>query len=308
MRFQLACLFTGARRYILGFCLASSVVLVPLPGHTQSETDEQNFLWQVNSPTNTVYLLGSIHYLSEASYPLPAVMETAFAEAEVLVLEADVGSTPEAELETGLVLLQRAAPEPGETLGEVLSPETYGLAAQQAQALGLPLEVFQAYEPWFLAVSMTAVKLISLGFTPEYGVDQYFQQQAQTADKPVLFLETVAQQADLFEQLSVDEQRQFMQQTLAELDQTEASINAIVAAWSRGDTEAMAAILLESFENYPRMEQVFLRDRNRDWLSQIQNFLGDDEDYLVVVGALHLVGPDSLIELLEQQGYEAEQL
>jgi hypothetical protein len=35
--------------------------------------------------------------------------------------------------------------------------------------------------------------------------------------------------------------------------------------------------------------------------------LDDRDDYLVVVGALHLVGRDSVVELLRKRGYEVVQ-
>jgi len=70
----------------------------------------------------------------------------------------------------------------------------------------------------------------------------------------------------------------------------------------------MADILLTGFEAYPEMQRIFLSDRNRDWANQILPWLESDEDYLIVVGTLHLVGPDSVLELLAAEGYEAEQL
>ncbi len=299
---------------IAGLGIALGFAIAPLPkpslvtataADLAAETDP-NFLWQIETPTNTVYLLGSVHFLDAESYPLPDAMDTAFADAENLVLEADVG--PGTEAETALLLLDKALPEPGESLAEVLSVETYGLAAQATEEFGLFIQTFEQFEPWFLAISLTSLQLISLGFTPEYGVDQYFYKQAQANEKPILFLETVEQQFDLFEQLSIEEQRLFTEQTLAEMDLFEASFNDIVTAWDTGDSDRMAEILLTSFEDYPEMQAIFLSDRNRDWVEQILPWLGSDEDYLVVVGALHLVGPDNVLELLAAEGYEAEQL
>jgi uncharacterized protein YbaP (TraB family) len=271
-----------------------------------SEATDSAFLWQIETPTNTVYLLGSVHFLDAASYPLPEAMEAAFADAEKLVLEADVGPGTEAEL--AMLLLDKALPEPGESLAEVLSPETYALAAQTTEEFGLLIQTFEQFEPWFLAISLTSLQLISLGFTPEYGVDQYFYGQAEANDKPILFLETVEQQFDLFEQLSIEEQRLFTEQTLAEIDIFEASFNDIVTAWETGDSDRMAENLFTGFADYPEMQALFLSDRNRDWADQILPWLSSDEDYLIVVGALHLVGPDNVLELLSAAGYDAEQL
>ncbi|MEM6518158.1 MAG: TraB/GumN family protein [Cyanobacteria bacterium P01_D01_bin.71] len=297
----------------LGVSIAVGWAIAPLPGvagtappATISDASDEHFLWQIDTPTNTVYLLGSIHFLTPDSYPLPEVMQAAFEDAEILVLEADIG--PGTEAETAMLLLDKALPEPGESLVEVLSPATYGLADQQAEELGLFIETFAQFEPWFLAITLTSLQFISLGFSPEYGIDLHFHNQAIAVNKPVLFLETVEQQFDLFEQLSIAEQRQLTEQTLAEMDLLEGSLNEIVTAWDAGDSDAMAASLLAGFEDYPDMQQIFLSDRNRDWVTQILPWLQADEDYLIVVGALHLVGPDNVLELLANEGYEAEQL
>ncbi|MEM6432498.1 MAG: TraB/GumN family protein [Cyanobacteria bacterium P01_D01_bin.115] len=300
-----------AARPLMGLGLVSALLLGVASSAAQTGTDTtvaagENFLWQIETPTNTVYLLGSVHFLSADQYPLPAVMEAAFDEAEVLVLEADISAAASADAAT--VMIDAALPEPGESLAEVLTPDTYELAQQQVAELGLPFGLFESFEPWFLAVSLTSFQLIDIGFEPEYGIDQYFHRRAADADKPVLFLETVEQQFNFFEQLSIDEQRQFTEQTLAEMDVLEESFNEILTAWSSGDIAGLEATLFAGFADYPEMQAIFLSDRNRDWATQIQPFLQADDDYLIVVGALHLVGPDNVLELLAQQGYQAEQL
>jgi len=306
--------------WLLGLGLAAGCAIAPTPdpifviGTNLDSTEdadpiadtEEHFLWQIETPNNTVYLLGSIHFLAADSYPLPEVMQAAFRDAENLVLEADIG--PGTEAEAAALLLSAAQPESGEALTEVLGTETYDIAAQKVQELGLSMQMFEPFEPWFLAISLTSLELIALGFTPEYGIDHHFHEQAQVNDKPILFLETVEQQFNLFEQLSIDEQRLFTEQTLAELDLFEDAFNDIVMAWETGDRDRMAEILLTGFADYPEMQAIFLRDRNQDWTSQILPWLESDEDYLIVVGALHLVGPDNVLDLLAAEGYAAEQL
>jgi uncharacterized protein YbaP (TraB family) len=287
----------------------SALTLTAAPCQAQevnSPTESSHFLWQVQSPTNTVYLLGSLHFLDEDHYPLPEVMQTAFAEAEVVVFEADIGGISDAE--TSALLIDKAQPEPGETLAEVLSPNTYALAAQTASEVGVSMAIFEPFEPWFFSISITALKLMELGFAPEYGIDQHFYERSQAAGKSMQFLETVEEQFDFFDQLSIDEQRQLTEQTLEEIDLVETAFDDMITAWSTGDSDGLEAILMASFEAYPQMQKLLLSDRNRNWLPQIEAFLQADEDYLVIVGALHLVGPDNVLDLLAQQGYSAEQL
>ena len=48
-------------------------------------------LWKMSGQSNTVWLLGSIHFCNEAFYPLPKRIEDAYRDADTLVLEIDLG-------------------------------------------------------------------------------------------------------------------------------------------------------------------------------------------------------------------------
>jgi uncharacterized protein YbaP (TraB family) len=48
--------------------------------------------------------------------------------------------------------------------------------------------------------------------------------------------------------------------------------------------------------------------RNGKWLPQIERFVSDGANYLVIVGAGHLVGEQGLVRTLQRAGYRVEQL
>jgi uncharacterized protein YbaP (TraB family) len=47
--------------------------------------------------------------------------------------------------------------------------------------------------------------------------------------------------------------------------------------------------------------------RNQAWLEKIEGLIRQDEAALVIVGAMHLIGPDSVVDLLQKKGYRVEQ-
>ncbi len=51
-----------------------------------------------------------------------------------------------------------------------------------------------------------------------------------------------------------------------------------------------------------------MTERNLQWLPLIEKLFQGDVDAMVVVGSLHLVGEQGLIELLKGKGYKVEQL
>ena len=51
-----------------------------------------------------------------------------------------------------------------------------------------------------------------------------------------------------------------------------------------------------------------MRDRNLRWLPALERMLASERAHFVAVGALHLVGEDGLLALLEARGYSVERL
>ena len=82
----------------------------------------------------------------------------------------------------------------------------------------------------------------------------------------------------------------------------------MVGAWRRGDAKRLAALLSRNTPPSPSLYRPLVTDRNLRWLPQIEALLKDDENVMVVVGALHLVGQGGLLELLRRQGYTVTQL
>ena len=82
----------------------------------------------------------------------------------------------------------------------------------------------------------------------------------------------------------------------------------IVELWRNGRTEELGAVLAGGYEEFPDLFAKLVSDRNRRWMPAIEELLAGTDTAFVVVGALHLVGRDGLIELLRGKGYDVDQL
>jgi uncharacterized protein YbaP (TraB family) len=82
----------------------------------------------------------------------------------------------------------------------------------------------------------------------------------------------------------------------------------MVAAWRDGELERLAAELLSEFDAFPGLYDTIVTKRNAAWVPTLEKMLADGRRHLVVVGALHLVGPDSVIDQLRARGHEVERL
>jgi uncharacterized protein YbaP (TraB family) len=78
-------------------------------------------------------------------------------------------------------------------------------------------------------------------------------------------------------------------------------------AWRAGDTATLEELLLEGFADTPELYERLLVERNRDWVGPVEECVARDQRCFVVVGAAHLVGPNSLVELLRQRKHSVVQ-
>ena len=197
------------------------------------------------------------------------------------------------------LLMQKGVNLDGKQLQQQASPETYELTAQRAADLGVDLKLLASFKPWVVALTMVVMELQKLGYDPNSGIDHQLAQRAKQANKPVSGLETAEFQIDFFSRLSPPEQDMFLRRSLLEMDQLEKSVDDMVDAWNRGDVERGEKLFLESMRDYPELKTKLIDERNRRWIPQLEQFLKQDEDILVVVGAAHLVGKEGVIELLK---------
>lgn len=271
-----------------------------------AEAQEKSFLWQVRSNKSNVYILGSIHFLKKDNYPLKDAIEKAFEDSHKLVFEIDLKNTDAATVQR--VTLEKGAHRDGATLQQNISPETYSFAEKRAQELGIDIRALSPLKPWLVALTLTALKLQKLGFSPNSGVDRYLAERAITSGKATAGLETAAFQIGLLDQLSKPDQEAMLRQTLTEMELLDKSLDRIVRSWGSGDVQSLEEVLLSGMRGYPEVHQKIIVDRNQRWLPQVEKMLEESETTLVVVGAAHLVGKQGLIELLKARGYTVEQL
>ena len=265
------------------------------------------FLWSLESANNTIYILGSMHALKPSDYPLPQTVNQVFAEAEHLVFEIDLNKSDDPR--TAQIVEQKARPDaPNESLKNALDQNTYKLAEQQVQQLGLPIQVFDDFEPWFLYLTLGGVDMAKSGYSSAYGIDRYLFEAGMNSDKEISVLETIEQQLDIFDKMPVSTQAKLLRQTIAEAQTSESELDVLADAWKSGNVNKLNNLLLESFRAYPELQKILLVDRNKNWVQQIKPLINQSDDYLIVVGAAHLVGQDSLIELMQKEGYQLKQL
>lgn len=281
----------------LGLCLS---VATAAPASDQ----QRHSLWSLQGKTNTVYLLGSVHFL-KASEQLAPALDDAYQASEVLLMEIDMDDLD--PLEAQQVTMELGLLPDGQSLQQQLGQESYTKLVTRAQDVGIDPSLLNRFQPWFAAMTLVQMQLMKMGLAPTSGVEQRFTTRAVADKKPIHGLETVREQLGMLAGLPQKQQREFLLYSIEDADRMAKEIDDLLSAWRRGDSKALAKLLAEGFDEYPDLYRPLTTDRNRRWLGQVEALLDDREDYLVVVGTLHLVGKGSLIELLEKQGHRVVQ-
>jgi len=268
-----------------------------------------NFLWEVQSVTNRIYLFGTVHAGKKEWYPLPAAVENAFNDSAVLVVEADV---------TDKAAMEKTAPAvmytPPETLKQHVDADDYERFRKLLPRYQIPESQVAQMKPFMAASVLVFSEWARLGYIPGAGIDAYLIGRAKADLKPIVEIEGVESQIQLMDSLTDAEHREVFQGTVKamEMGLTGEQITGMVNAWQSGDPALMLEVARRYNELVPGakdFEEKFVWSRHPAMLKKIEGYLNDSRQrHFVAIGSLHLAGPRGLVEELKKRGYIVRQL
>ena len=263
-------------------------------------------VWKVMSGNQTVFLGGTIHILSPEDYPLPAAYDEAYNASDKVVFETDINTINSREFQQQLV--NQLSYQDGTTIDQVLQPETYQALSNFLEERHIPLNKIAPLKPSLIAMTLSVMELQTLGFTSE-GVDQYYSAKATIDHKPQGWLEAPQDQIDVLESLGEGDESEMMAYSLQDIQDMPNTVDVLRKSWRDGNMVAMAeATIIDFKQDYPEIYQELLVERNKLWLPQIEAMLKDKSTEFIMVGAMHLAGPDGLLAKLAAKGYQIERL
>jgi uncharacterized protein len=262
--------------------------------------------WELVRGQSTVLLLGSIHVLPASRAELPPLVEDLYARADTLVMELAMDQLDPVAFQQEVSRLGRQ-PE-GRTLADSLGEARWTEASRLARDIDLDLDMLGGVKPWLAALTVTQLRLMQMGFSPEFGIEVQLTGRATRDAKPISGLETTEEQLAVFAGLPDGEQAELLLQSLADAVSLEEDVALILSAWLAGDLERMERELLDSVRAAPSLYEAVVVERNRNWIEPIEALLARPGTHLVVVGALHLVGEDSVVAMLEARGHSLKRL
>ncbi len=266
-------------------------------------------LWKVTGPGDSrLYLLGSFHLLRAEDYPLAADVDQAFAASKRVVFELSPQDMQSPDLTRKM--LQAAMRTDGSELKRDLDAATWTKLQKYAADNKLPLAQLQGMKPWFVGLTITLSQFTKMGLDPELGLDRHFMARAADAGKPTSGLEDIDTQVAVLSGMSLQEQQQMVAEALDQADQADAEGRKLHDAWRRGDDKLLwTSMAAEMRGEYPQLYKRINTDRNDAWVPKLEQQLKAGQGgTLVVVGTLHLLGEDGVVEKLRARGYQVERV
>lgn len=133
-------------------------------------------------------------------------------------------------------------------------------------------------------------------------LDAFFAKTGKDQGKNVVALETIGHQMDLlFNSLSDEEQAHALRQYFWFRERNRKLGNDLLAAYLENDLEKIQQVYRLSIATSGSMDNL-VTARNNNWMKVLPSLLSKQPSF-VAVGALHLAGPDGLVEQLRQAGY-----
>lgn len=265
-------------------------------------------LWEIKTNSAHLFLLGSVHVARPDLYPLPQAMTRAFDEATTVVFEVDM--TQESPADVAKSMSARGRFPPGQTLAGVLQPETRKALSAWLASRGIPYDRVEWVRPWLLSLNLQLEEFERLGYQPKLGVDQHFRRLAIQSGKSIRQLETVKEQIDLLANNPPAVQDVELRATLETLGTTGDLAGKMMSAWQAGQADRLYKLSMDSADRYPLLHDWIDRltvQRNHRMANKIRGYLARGGKWLVVVGVLHMGGPEGLVRLLGKD-YPVRQL
>lgn len=261
-------------------------------------------MWEIRDDDSTIWLFGSFHVLPEGTAWRTELFDGVLTEAQQVVFEADI--RPAAVAQLGAEAFVRGVYVDGTLLTDRLDDAVESLLREKAAAIGLPMGSILAMRPWMATNTITIQALAAEGYRAD-GVEFVLQPDLQ--EGRLGFLESGLQQLDVLAGAPEDEQVAMLAATLEQLEALPKLMDKMLDSWVDGTPEALGDLFLMEMGGF---EEAFLDrliyQRNRNWMMPLEAMLAQDQENLVVVGAAHLIGAGSVLDLLEDAGYEVERI
>ena len=261
-------------------------------------------LWEVSDPDTTIYLFGTIHLLPGDMKWRTAKLDEALTSSQELVVETIVDDKNPTKLMSAMASLG---------LAKGLPPLVERVPAAKRPALeaaikksGVPVQAYNSMKTWMAAFLLLSNQFRELGLSG--GVEGVLRNDFLARNKPIGELETNFEQLSFFDRLPESAQRDLLEGAIENSAAMKSEFGGMLSAWTRGDVVGIANTFDRDLSTSPALRDSLIRQRNANWSKWIEHRMTQPGAVMIAVGAGHLAGPYSVLELLRKDGYKVRRL
>lgn len=284
-------------------------------------------MWKVTDKSgNSIYMLGTMHLATDYTFPLPDEVYDVYNESDGVAVEYDIKSL-QSNLGEAMKLTKPLMYTDGTTIKDHISEEAYNIGKEKINNYGMWSETLNYLKPSYWLDIMQSMSVTSIQGISEDGIDMTFINKAYEDNKPVISIETLETQGELLGMYS-DAMVEFILLNDSEsLDCTEETVKQMAElynAWASGDLDKTlelagydeTSVDLSDTEDIPdellkeasEYDKILLDDRNKVMVDRAEEFMRNGNNYFYMVGTLHYLGENGIINLLENDGYTVERI
>ncbi|MGF1543173.1 MAG: TraB/GumN family protein [Parvularculaceae bacterium] len=265
-------------------------------------------MWRGADEDTEVFLFGTFHILPKDIEWTTAGFDVAMAATEHTLTEADVTS-PQAQQELNELVAQYGLNPPGVTLSDILGPDRAARLAETAEGLGINPANLESQRPWLALLTLAVVAMQKAGYDPASGAERIVEARAKSEGDDIGYLEDAEVQVKALASLDADDALANFDAAFEQFEEFAAYTSTMLTAWRTGDVETLdQAILADLRRDAPTAFDALIVSRNRAWTRTINGFLEGEGGYFIAVGAGHLVGEESVLNMLKAEGWRVERV
>jgi uncharacterized protein YbaP (TraB family) len=298
-------MLNGFGRRLLGALGIASVTGTALAPQA-AEARNAPALWSVSDADTTVYLFGTIHLLPENSHWRSPALDKAVGKSQELVVETLVDDkNPQALVAT---LMQMALATGLPPIDQRVPPSKRAALDAAIVKSGIPKVALDRMKTWAAAFMLLGVQFRDMGLKTDQGVEPNLKSSFTNDNKPIGQLETNAEQFGFFDRLPEKAQRALLEGAVDSPAQSSTQFKAMLTAWEHGDVKAIARSFNHDLAASPELRDALLKQRNANWTRWIEQRMQKPGSLMIAVGAGHLAGEDSVINLLKRNGLHVHRI
>ena len=288
----------------VGAALGLSLLLGAVPVAARAPQAAQPALWEVSDPDTTIYLFGTIHLLPEDLQWRTPKLDQAVANAQELVVETLIDEKNPAQLMSAMASIGFASNLPA--LADRLPKEKRPALQAAIKKSGFPPQALDKMKTWTAAFILLGNKFRELGLSG--GVEGVLKSSFTSSGKQIGELETNLEQLGFFDKLPEAAQRSLLEGAIDDNQAMDKEFAGMLKAWTAGDVQGIANTFDRDLSGSPALQHSLIHQRNANWSKWIEQRMTKPGSVMIAVGAGHLAGKDSVLEMLKKDGYKVRRV